>query len=141
MKKFYATTGFLTIFMFFSLFAVNLRAQRSETYTGTVLSYGSGFNTRTVTRTFTLNIDRLTSDAQAKRYLNLLSERDRTECSTRLTTRNSADFQSARTSAFRLTSSEKASSTVSGGFSLFSSAGRSLPSCAAVIVRSIIRSA
>ena len=74
MKKFYATTGFLTIFMFFSLFAVNLRAQRSETYTGTVLSYGSGFNTRTVTRTFTLNIDRLTSDAQAQRYLNLLSE-------------------------------------------------------------------
>jgi len=43
-----------------------------ETYTGTVVSYGSGFNTRTVTRTFTLTIDGTTSDRDAQEYLGIL---------------------------------------------------------------------
>ncbi len=42
------------------------------TFTGTVLIYGSGFNTRTVTRMFTLNITGETSDARAKELLNTL---------------------------------------------------------------------
>jgi hypothetical protein len=48
--------------------------QRAETYTGTMISFPSGFNTRTVTRTFTLNIKGQTSDQQAQRYLGVLQE-------------------------------------------------------------------
>jgi len=50
----------------------NVNAQSKETYTGTVLSYGTGFNTRAVTRTFTLTIDGTTSDSLAQEYLNIL---------------------------------------------------------------------
>jgi hypothetical protein len=46
----------------------------TETYTGTVISYGTGLNTRTTTSTFTLNIDSLTPDDQAQRFLGLLQE-------------------------------------------------------------------
>lgn len=75
MKRFYVRIGVLTFLMVISLCAGGLHAQQQrETYTGTVLSYGTGFNTRTVTRTFTLNINRLTTDQQAQRYLSLLSE-------------------------------------------------------------------
>jgi len=49
------------------------RAQR-ETYTGTVVSFGSGMNVRTSTGTFTLTIDRQTSDERAQRLLGLLQE-------------------------------------------------------------------
>lgn len=45
-----------------------------EVYTGTLLSYGSGFNTRTITTTFTLNINGLTSDTQAQGFLDILRE-------------------------------------------------------------------
>src|SRR5438874_9620994 len=45
-----------------------------ETYTGTILSYGSGFNTRMSTGTFTLTIDRYTSDDRARRLFGLLQE-------------------------------------------------------------------
>ena len=44
------------------------------TFTGTVVSYGSGFNTRTTTSTFTLNITGTTSDDDAKRYLGILDD-------------------------------------------------------------------
>jgi len=48
-------------------------AQRNGlTFTGSILMYGSGFNTRTVTRTFTLRIDRLTTDAEASDLLGVL---------------------------------------------------------------------
>jgi hypothetical protein len=50
----------------------NVYGQTRETYTGTVLSYGTGFNTRTVTRTFTLNINGTTPDQQAQEYLGIL---------------------------------------------------------------------
>jgi hypothetical protein len=45
-----------------------------ETYTGTVVSYGSGFNTRTTTAPFTLIINRQTSDQRAQSLLGLLQE-------------------------------------------------------------------
>jgi len=51
-----------------------LAGEGRTTFTGTVLSYGSGFNTRTSVNTFTLNINGTTSDADAARYLNTLQE-------------------------------------------------------------------
>ena len=47
---------------------------QKETYTGTVVSFPSGFGTRTTTGTFTLNIDRHTSDERTQRLLGLLQE-------------------------------------------------------------------
>lgn len=47
-----------------------------QTYTGTVLSYGNGLNTRTYTAPFTLTIDRQTSDQRAQSLLGLLQEGD-----------------------------------------------------------------
>lgn len=43
-----------------------------ESITGTILSYGSGFNTRTSTNLFNLDISGQTSDADAERFLGLL---------------------------------------------------------------------
>jgi hypothetical protein len=45
-----------------------------ETFTGTVLSYGSGMNTRTTTGTFTLRINGRTSNQQAQSLLGVLQE-------------------------------------------------------------------
>ena len=56
-----------------AVFVTETRAQR-ETYTGTVISYGSGFNTRTVTSTFTLQINDRSSDQDAQRALGILQE-------------------------------------------------------------------
>jgi hypothetical protein len=47
---------------------------QTETYTGTVISYGSRMNTRTTTNTFTLNINGTTSDAEVDRAVALLQE-------------------------------------------------------------------
>lgn len=61
--------------VFISLMIVSAaNAQARERYTGTVLYYGSGLNTRTATRQFTLDITGVTSDQQAQRYLNVLSD-------------------------------------------------------------------
>jgi hypothetical protein len=58
-----------------SLFAVAAYAQHAnETITGTVLSYGSGFNTRAVTSPFTLRITHETPPDEALRYLNILQK-------------------------------------------------------------------
>lgn len=72
MKRFYLFFAglFLAFLTFSASTAVN--AQTRETYTGTVLSYGTGLNTRTVTRAFTLTINGTTSDEQAQEYLNIL---------------------------------------------------------------------
>jgi hypothetical protein len=72
MKKIYKFCGFLILFFLASVSAAS--GQRGETYTGTVLSYGSGFNTRTVTRPFTLTLNGRTSDQQARTYLETLQE-------------------------------------------------------------------
>jgi len=47
-------------------------AQRGATFTGTAVIYGSGLNTRTVSRTFTMIINRKTTDADTTRYLQTL---------------------------------------------------------------------
>jgi len=47
---------------------------QTETYTGTVFSYGSGRNTRTTSNTFTLNITGRTSDADVDRAVAVLQE-------------------------------------------------------------------
>jgi hypothetical protein len=47
-------------------------AQGRETFTGTVVSYGSGFNTRMRTANFTLDLRRYTSDQDASRFLERL---------------------------------------------------------------------
>jgi len=45
-----------------------------ETITGTIVSYGSGFNTRMRTGSFTLRINRYTSNDRAQRLLGYLQE-------------------------------------------------------------------
>lgn len=72
MKKLY----YLAAAAFVVLFVVGSAAiaQNRETFTGTVLSYGTGRNTRTTTNTFTLNITGVTSAADAQRQLNVLQE-------------------------------------------------------------------
>ena len=55
--------------------ALNAAAQdRKETYSGTVLSYGTGLNTRTTTALFQLNLTSQTSDSQAQNLLGILQE-------------------------------------------------------------------
>lgn len=49
-----------------------INAQQKETYTGTVLSFGSGRDTRTRTNLFTLQINGQTSNQQAAGYLDIL---------------------------------------------------------------------
>lgn len=44
------------------------------TYTGTIVSYGTGLNTRTSTNTFTLIINRTTPDAEVDRLVGVLQE-------------------------------------------------------------------
>jgi hypothetical protein len=51
------------------IFAVSALAQRGTTFTGTAVIYGSGFNTRTITRGFTMTVNRRTTDAEAQGYL------------------------------------------------------------------------
>src|ERR1035437_7707305 len=54
--------------------AIPALSQSRTTFTGTVLSYGSGLNTRVSTNTFTLVIDRVTPDTDANRFLGVLQE-------------------------------------------------------------------
>ncbi len=60
--------------LFFLLLFVAFKANGQETYTGTVLYYGSGINTRSISRAFTLNLTGLTSDTQAQGFLETLQE-------------------------------------------------------------------
>ena len=53
-------------------FAAAAHGQKGTTFTGTALIYGSGFNTRTVTRSFTLIINGRTSAVDAEGYLRTL---------------------------------------------------------------------
>lgn len=57
------------------IFAVAGYAQQErETFTGTVLSYGTGLDTRTRTSTFTLRVNSETPDADAGRFLSMLQD-------------------------------------------------------------------
>lgn len=73
MNRFYTFFSVLFLSLVLSGFAVNVSAQQ-ETYSGTLLSYGSGFRTRTVTTNFQLNINGQTSDSQAQGFLDILKE-------------------------------------------------------------------
>jgi hypothetical protein len=57
-----------------AIFAPAVPAQDATTFTGTVLTYGSGFNTRARTRTFTLRIKRTTPDSEATRLVRVLED-------------------------------------------------------------------
>ena len=59
------------VIIFVSFAAVNAQ---QETYTGSIVSYGNGLTGRMQTGTFTLTIDRLTSDQRANERLGLLQE-------------------------------------------------------------------
>jgi len=48
------------------------------TFTGTALIYGSGTNIRTVTRNFTLHVERLTTQNEADRLLRVLDDQGQT---------------------------------------------------------------
>lgn len=75
MKRFSLAFGVLLVIFILLTVVVNTNAQARQTFTGTVLYYGSGFNTRTTTRTFTLTINGYTSDEQAQRFLSVLRDR------------------------------------------------------------------
>jgi ribosomal protein L35AE/L33A len=79
MRRFYTYYGFLFIALLTLASASSVNAQARETYTGTILSYGTGLNTRTVTSTFTLTIEGRTSDQQAQEYLGILQSEGQTD--------------------------------------------------------------
>ena len=74
MKKINLYAGILALILTIGISQNVLGQKAKETFQGTVISFGSGLNTRTQSGTFTLDINNLTSDAQAQRYLNLLQE-------------------------------------------------------------------
>lgn len=57
------------------LLATAAYGQETATFTGTALIYGTGTNTRTYTRNFTLRIKGTTSDSQVASYLNTLQDK------------------------------------------------------------------
>lgn len=63
---------FIYIMLFIAAVSMQAAAQRGTTFTGTAVIYGSGFNTRTITRPFTLIINGRTSASDATRYLGIL---------------------------------------------------------------------
>lgn len=75
MKRFYIFLGaiFSIAVMLFTVTTAN--AQAKEIYTGTVLYYGSGLSTRTVTTEFTLTINGYTPDSEAENYLKTLKDK------------------------------------------------------------------
>lgn len=76
MKRFYQFNGLLLscFLLLLATSVTNGQKGTAETYTGTVLYYGTGFSTRSVTRNFTLNLTGQTSDTQAQSFLETLQE-------------------------------------------------------------------
>lgn len=73
MNRFHIFFGLLLLtFVFIS--CVSVARGQQEIYSGTLISYGSGFRTRTITTNFQLNITGQTSDAKAQNYLDILRE-------------------------------------------------------------------
>lgn len=66
------TTVIAALFVILSGWAYS---QNATTFTGTALIYGSGMNTRTTTRTFTMRITGQTNPTDAASYLATLSDR------------------------------------------------------------------
>lgn len=74
MKKLFVLTVLPALLIALGFISEASAQNGRETFTGTVLSYGTGLNTRTVTRTFTLNLTGRTSSQQLQRYLGILQE-------------------------------------------------------------------
>ena len=76
MRKTHILFGFLFLLIFgFIAFVSKTNGQTKETFTGTVVSFGTGMNTRSVTRTFTLHLNGQTSDADVNRFLGVLQDK------------------------------------------------------------------
>ena len=74
MKKL-GSISFVLLPFYAALLVLPAHAQRyEETFTGTVLSYGSGFNTRMATAPFTIQLKRETSADQASHFLTVLQD-------------------------------------------------------------------
>ena len=70
------TLQFCTLLILFTfVFCYSALAQRGTTITGTAVIYGSGFNTRTITKPFTLTVNGRTSDRETASYLDTLQVR------------------------------------------------------------------
>lgn len=66
----------LLLFLVIATLTASAYAQRgTTTFSGTVMMYGSGMNTRTVTRNFTLRLNGETPVAEASQLINTLQER------------------------------------------------------------------
>lgn len=66
--------GYFSFIMLVGLMSFAGFGQTIESYSGTIITYGSGRSTRTTTRSFTLDINQFTSDDQASRSLGILIE-------------------------------------------------------------------
>ena len=74
MNKLKTSTFYIIAVLALSVVGALAQGVEKTTFTGTVVSYGSGFNTRTTTNTFTLNLTGTTSDADAKRLFGILDD-------------------------------------------------------------------
>lgn len=62
------------IFLFILVFGATAFAQDAATFTGTVFVYGSGFNTRTASSSFTLRLNGQTSSDNISKYVGILQD-------------------------------------------------------------------
>jgi hypothetical protein len=99
--KFMRKNIYLTSILICLISAATAFGQR-ETFTGTAVIYGSGFNTRTITRTFTLNINGRTSDRQAQRFLDILQESGQDDLLREINNENLGSFSLGGTLGRRL---------------------------------------
>ncbi|MBK9162592.1 MAG: hypothetical protein IPM21_01505 [Acidobacteria bacterium] len=63
-----------SLFVAFACASAFAQTGQRETYTGTIISFGTGLSTRTTTATFTLDLRGKTTDEQAARFLAVLVE-------------------------------------------------------------------
>lgn len=68
------TIKFLVLSLTMLIVSAGFASAQTETYMGTIISYGSGRNTRTWTNTFTLNINGTMSGTEVDRYVSILQE-------------------------------------------------------------------
>jgi hypothetical protein len=74
MKKWYLLAMTAILILGTAVSAAFGQANVKETFTGTIVSYGSGRNTRVATNTFTLKLTGVTSDEQSQRSLGILQD-------------------------------------------------------------------
>lgn len=74
MKRHNLVLGAATLCLLVLASTAILNAQDKQTFTGTVVSFGTGRNVRTTTHTFSLTISGVTPDDKAQRYLGILQE-------------------------------------------------------------------